>query len=139
MTQRAAQRWSSSRQTATGAGRSSGQSGARQRTDEHMLDQAAARSSAFLRLVTRGQSNAAQQALLSLTGSGLYVVIAQSSALAHSMASGPGGFRSPRSVAGGGVAAAGAGVAAGSGWWSCEEQAASRAARRSARMVRGWH
>lgn len=126
-----------SRQVAVGRRASSGQSGARQRTAAHALDQAAARSSAFLRVVTRGQSSAAQQALLSFTGSGLYVVIAQSSSLAHSMAVAAGGFLSGAvvgSAAGGGVASAGVGVAAGSGWWSCAEQAARASTRTSARM-----
>jgi hypothetical protein len=135
MAQRATQRWSSSRQTATGSGAPAGQSGARQRTAAQLFDQAAARSSAFLRLVTRGQSSAAQQPLASTTGSGLYVVTAQSSSVAHSMASGPGGFRS----GGGDSFAVGVGVGVGVGWSEWEEHATASTSRATRRMARGWH
>ena len=134
MAQRAAQ-WLSE-QTATGSGAPAGQSGARQRTAAHFCDQAAARSSAFLRVVTRAQTNAAQQPLASFTGSGAYVVVAQSASLAHSAAvPGSGGFLS------GAGASVGVGVGGAGGWlvWSCDEQAARAATRRSARMAGGWH
>ncbi len=135
MAQRAEQ-WLSL-QTATGAETSSGQSGARQRTAAHFCDQAAARSSAFLRDVTRAQSSAAQQPLAAFTGSGLYVVTAQSPSLAHSTAVEAGGF-----LSGAGVSAGVEGGAwVGAGWlvWSCDEQAARAITSRRARMAGGWH
>lgn len=114
-------------QAATGSGEPAGQSGARQRTAAQAAVQASASSLARFAVSTRAQASAAQQPLASLTGSGAYVVVAQSASLAHS--SPPGGA---------GVGFDGVGVAAGAGAaLSFGDEHASPSRRKSARRMEG--
>jgi hypothetical protein len=118
MSQRATQRpaW----QAATGSGAPAGQLGARQRTAAQAADHAPPSSLARLAVSTRGQESAAQQPLPSFTGSGAYVVVAQS---ASAWQSAPPGV----CVCAGEPALSG-----------LEEQANARASRRARRMAGGW-
>ena len=124
MDQRGVQR--PSLQAATGSGEPAGQSGARQRTAEQAAVQASASSRARFAVSTRGQASAAQQPPVSATGSGAYVVVAQSASLVQSAA-----------PDGGGRAGACVGVGDEDAVSFCEQPIAT-ARRRARRMARGW-
>ena len=133
MAQREVQR--PSLHAAIGSGEPAGQSGARQRTAAQAPVQASASSLARFAVSTRAQARAAQQPLASFTGSGAYVVVAQSASLAQSAPAGGVGVGSDGVVVGsdGVVVGAGPGVALS----FCDEQATA-SIRMSARMGRLW-
>lgn len=145
MPQRAAQRplW----QVGTGSAPAGQSGGRRQRTAPQALDQASASSWARFAVSIRGQTSAAQQPPLPLTGSAAYVVVAQSASALQSAP--PGGVGVCAGVGAGlgssvGLGfsvglAVGVGVAVGVGLALsvCDEQATT-STRSSARMGRLW-
>lgn len=137
MAQRATQ-WLS-RQVATGSGAPAGQLGARQRTAAHFCDQAAVSSSTCFLVSTRAQASAAQQPLASFTGSGAYVVVAQSASLAQSVPFGIGfgvGVGVSVGVGVGFAVGVGVGFAVGVGCSEWDEQARASTRRAARRMER---